>query len=171
MSPLFQLHIYSSFPIVLLIISLSLCATNNSPLSTCNALLTTRAGPDTKFWIRILEKGKGNCVELLCFWAWRKTQRNRQLNPWSQSAKCCALPISTSYPQLQQTSVRGRTDGIFPCQSPWEQQCLWHWASKDTQIKLIGPCSVLLMHSNGLSALCKCLDLEVSAKENFELQR
>lgn len=62
-------------------IPVSPSATTHSPLCTSTALWKTQAGPQTMFWFWILEKDQGNCVELWCVWAWRKTLRNRQLLP------------------------------------------------------------------------------------------
>lgn len=65
-SPHSQAHIHS-FLLTVLIASLPPCATTNSILNTCSAILKTRAGSNTMFLIGITAKDKGNCMELLLF--------------------------------------------------------------------------------------------------------
>lgn len=54
------------------------------------------------------------------FLSLEKNPGHRELIPWSQPQQY----VVYTHTQLQQPSVRGRTDGTLPCQRPWEQQDL-----------------------------------------------
>lgn len=149
--------IHSSL-LTVLIASPPPCATTNSMFFTCSAILKTRAGWNTVFFIRVTAKGKGNCMELLLFWAWSKEMGTHPLEPSSSGWVALLATLSLSSLQL-------RSDSASSCDKAlWTSafMMLWIWNYMDKTIVSM----LALIHSNDFF-VWEFLDGKISAKEKF----